>query len=182
MIQSCVSLRNQIHRKVKSKSSTNYLKITEFPFSELQKTQDEFFAQINDGEFLKVLENSEFKSFLDTGKEAFNKDQKLGLAAACLLVFIQDNFTGPDLESGESFRFKTIEDDQNKWNVDRISIDGIEINANIRNITLLIISRNFLEDLAEQFPSDLVNLHLLNQSIVFINQFYFSSSTFGSFE
>lgn len=175
MILSCVSLRNQIHRKVKSKSPKNYLKFIEFSFSESQKSQDEIFAQINDGEWLKVLENSEFKSFLDTGKEAFDKDQKLGFAAACLLAFIQDNFTGPDLESGESFRFKTFEDDQNRWNADRISIDGIEINANIRNITLLIICRNFLEDLAEQFPSDLVNFHLLNPSIIFIYQFYFSS-------
>lgn len=181
MIQSYVSLRNQIHRKVKPKKSTNFLNFIGFSFSGSRKSQDEIFAQINDGEWLKVLENSKFKSFLDSGEESFGKDQKLGFAVACLLAFVQDNFTGPDLKAGETYRFKTFEDDQNRWNDDRISIDGIEINANIRNISLLVISRNFLEDLAEQFPTDLVNLHLLITSIAFIRQISFSSSISGSY-
>lgn len=111
--------------------------------------------QINNGEWLKVLENTEFQKFMKTGNESFTKDQKLGFAVACLLTFIQDNFTGPDLES---FRLKTFNNSEERWKIERISIDGIEVNANIRTVSLLVVSKNFLEDLAEQFPSDLVSL------------------------
>lgn len=75
------------------------------------------------------------------------------------MAFTQDNFTGPDLiENSDNFRFQTFEgNNDERWKVDSISVDGIEINANIRHIALLITSRNFLEDLHAQFPSDLVS-------------------------
>lgn len=91
------------------------------------------------------------------------------MSVACLMAFVQDNFTGPDLDkSSEEFRLKTFdESNEERWNVDRISIDGIELNTNIRHIPLLIISRNFLEDLYAQFPSDLVSCHLLRIELSF---------------
>lgn len=108
---------------------------------------------------MEIIESDDFKSFLNTGVDKFDNDRKLGVAVACLLAFIQENFTGPDLfESSESIRFETIcDDEQEKWKIDRISIDGIELNANIRNIALLVISRNFLDQLDKQFPEDLVS-------------------------
>lgn len=121
-----------------------------------QQSNDEFFDKINSGKWLEIIDSDEFKKFLTSGVEDFDKDRKLGLAVACLLAFVQENFTGPDLfESPESIRFETF-GEQEKWKAERISVDGIEFNANIRNITLLIISRNFLDDLHEQFPEDLV--------------------------
>lgn len=75
------------------------------------------------------------------------------------MAFVQDNFTGPDLfESSDNFRFQTFEgNNDERWMIDSISVDGIEINANIKHIPLLITSRNFLEDLQAQFPSDTVS-------------------------
>jgi hypothetical protein len=113
---------------------------------------DEIFNKINSGNYLEVLEKSEFKSFLATGNEKFDKNEKLGVAVACLFAFIQDNFTGPDIDE---IRFESFESE--KWKIERIAVDGIEINANIRNISLLLIARNFIEDLVNEFPSDLVS-------------------------
>lgn len=86
---------------------------------------------------------------------------------------MQENFTGPDLfPSSNAIRFETINENE-RWKIDTISIDGIELNVNIRNITLLVISRNFLEDLAEQFPEDLVSCHLLHKADNFIDLILF---------
>lgn len=124
-----------------------------------QESSDEIFNQIYSGKWVEIIESDDFQSFLGTGVEKFDKDRKLGVAVACLLAFIQENFTGPDLfESSESIRFQTIcDEEEEKWNIDRISIDGIELNTNIRNIALLVISRNFLDQLDKQFPEDLVS-------------------------
>lgn len=124
-----------------------------------QENENEIFSKINSGKWLEILESDDFKSFLATGTESFDKDYKLGVAVACLMAFTQDNFTGPDLfESSNNFRFQTFEgNNDERWKVDSISVDGIELNANIRHIALLITSRNFLEDLHSQFPSDLVS-------------------------
>ena len=119
----------------------------------------EIFKKINSGKWIEVLESEDFVKFLSTGVENYEKNEKLGVAVACLMAFVQDNFTGPDvIDPLKEFRLKTINgDNQERWKLDRISIDGIEINPNIRHIPLLIIGRNFLEDLYEQFPSDLVS-------------------------
>jgi hypothetical protein len=100
----------------------------------------------------EILKADKFKSFLKTGSENFDKNEKLDVAIACLLSFAQDNFTGPDLKES----FEIISDDE-RWKIDRISTDGIEYNENIRNLPLLIIARNFLDDLIQNFPNDLVN-------------------------
>lgn len=118
------------------------------------KSSDETFDKINEGKWTEILERDDFKEFLVTGEEKFDKNQKLGVSAACLLSYIQSNFTGPDLQESSDFRLQTITDE--RWKVDRISIDGIEINANMKHIELLIISRNFLEDLFTENPSELV--------------------------
>lgn len=108
---------------------------------------------------MEVLQGEQFSKFLLTGKEEFDKDFKLAVSAACLLAFTQDNFTGPDIdEDGESFRLESF--DNERWKTDRISVDGIELNANVKNITLLIVTQNFLEDLLELSPDDLVSCPL----------------------
>ncbi|CRK94488.1 CLUMA_CG007994, isoform A [Clunio marinus] len=121
--------------------------------------ENDFFTRIYNGRWQEILQTEEFKAFLSTGNESFTKDQKLAVAIACLLAFTQHNFTGPDLNTLETFRFETI------WNIDRISVDGIEINTNIEHVLLLFISQNILEDLSCQFPSDIVikiwNLRLI---------------------
>lgn len=125
-------------------------------------SKDEHFARINAGKWIEILDDEAFKSFLATGNESFETNHKLGTAAACLLAFLQDNFTGPDLVDSEKFRFQSFDNkNQERWSTERISIDGIELNANIKSIPLLITSRNFLEDLLEQNPQDLVSAHLL---------------------
>ena len=122
-------------------------------------SNDEDFAKITTGAWREIMTSDDFKHFLTTGSESFNKDRKLALSVACLMTFIQDNFTGPDLDLSEDFfRFKTFDDE--KWKLDRISVDGIELNGNIRHISLLIIAKNFLEDLIQQFPEDLVSFTL----------------------
>lgn len=150
-----------------------------------QKSSDEIFGKIYSGKWIEIIESEDFERFLDTGVDKFEDDRKLGVAVACLLAFIQENFTGPDLfESSESIRFQTIcDDEQEKWKIDRISIDGIELNANIRNIALLVISRNFLDDLDKKFPDDLVGWHLLHNMLVRFNlpRNHFSSSQSGDF-
>lgn len=94
---------------------------------------------------------------MTTGINKFDKDQKLVVAIACLLAFTQENFTGPDLfESSNSIRFESF-GEESRWKIDKILIDGIELNANIRNIALLIISKNFFDDLTQDFPGDLVS-------------------------
>lgn len=135
------------------------IKLTKFSIFLQAEPQSEIFKKISSGDWIKILESDEFKSFSATGREQFDKDTKLGLAIACLMAFIQDNFTGPNLyeSSTDSIQLQTFDDKNERWKVERISVDGIEINTNINNLTLLIISRNFLEDLAEQFPSDLVS-------------------------
>lgn len=107
-----------------------------------------------------MLEDEDFKRFLELGNESFDRNQKLGYAAAALLLFTQDNFTGPDI-AVNSVRFESFKDN-NRWTIERIAVDGIEWNANIRNIALLIVSRNFLEDLSAAYPSDLVRLEFFS--------------------
>lgn len=125
----------------------------------LTESKDEIFNAICSGKWMEVLESEDFKDFLLQGSENFDKNKKLGIAVAALLAFSQDNFTGPDI-TVSSIRFKSFDGD-NRWNVDKIAVDGIEWNANIRNIALLIVSRNFLEDLSASFKDDLVSRHLL---------------------
>lgn len=103
-----------------------------------------------------MLERADFKCFLEQGNESFDKNHKLGFAVAALLAFTQDNFTGPDIDVSP-IHFKSFENDS-RWNIERIAVDGIEWNANTRNIPLFVLSRNFLEDLSVEFPSDLVSL------------------------
>lgn len=99
-----------------------------------------------------MLESEGVKSYLATGSAEFDNDDKLAISVACMLTFIQDNFTGPDLD--ESFRLETIDD---KENAERILIDGIELNANIRHVSLLTFSGKILDQLVQEFPSDLVS-------------------------
>lgn len=69
------------------------------------------------------------------------------------MTYIQDNFTGPDvspIKLGKEFEEKM------KCS-DRITIDGIEFNENMRNIPLLLIAQSFLINLTEAFPNDLVS-------------------------
>lgn len=99
-----------------------------------------------------MLESEGVKSYLETGSGEFGNDDKLAISVACMLTFIQDNFTGPDLN--EAFQLKTFDD---KENAERILIDGIELNANIRHISLLTFSGKILDQLVQEFPSDLVS-------------------------
>lgn len=97
--------------------------------------------------------NAEFNTFILNGSENFDKNDKLDIAIACLMTYIQDNFTGPDvtpIQLGKVFEEKL------KCS-DRIVIDGIEFNENMRNIPLLLIARSFLNSLTEAFPDDLVS-------------------------
>lgn len=136
-----------------------YILLTFLIYFLAQESKNEIFGKINSGKWLEVLESENFTKFLLTGDENFEKYQKLGMAVACLMAYVQDNFTGPDLiESCKEFRLKTVYgSNQERWSIERISIDGIELNPNVRHIPLLIISRNFLEDLYEEFPADLVS-------------------------
>lgn len=137
---SCVSSRKMVRSIENIKVIKSYMNL----FYILDKFAESLFDQLQSGEF---------KKFLQTGSENFAKEEKLNIALACLLAFIQDNFTGPDVK--ESFE---IHVDQEKWKIDRIAVDGIEYNENIRNLSLLMIANNFLNDLLEQFPFDLVNI------------------------
>lgn len=120
------------------------------------RESNEIFNSINSGRWLEVLEREDFKGFLEQqGSENFDKEHKLGFAVAALLAFTQDNFTGPDITAAQ-LDFKSFKNDS-RWNIERIAVDGIEWNANARNIALLVVSRNFLEDLIAAFPSDLVS-------------------------
>lgn len=120
---------------------------------------DEQFQKINEGKWLEVIEGECFKHFLATGSDTFNENEKLAVSIASLLAFVQDNFTGPDLFLlSDSIKFqKTFENMHERWNAEGIAVDGIEINPNVRNVPLLIIAKNFLEDLLELHPSDLVS-------------------------
>lgn len=69
------------------------------------------------------------------------------------MTYIQDNFTGPDvkpIQLGKEFTEKL------KCS-DRITVDGIEFNENMRNIPLLLIAQSLLNHLTAAFPDDLVS-------------------------
>lgn len=69
------------------------------------------------------------------------------------MTYIQDNFTGPDvtpIQLGKEFEEKL------KCS-DRITVDGIEFNENMRNIPLLLIAQSLLNHLTAAFPDDLVS-------------------------
>jgi tetratricopeptide (TPR) repeat protein len=73
-------------------------------------------------------------------------EKKLSIAISCLLTFIEVNFTGTASE--KSYNFKSLlEQNNEKWKIDNLNVDGIEINANIKLKELLFISRTFINDL-----------------------------------
>lgn len=119
----------------------------EFTLNFRSKAGDEIFKKINEGKWMEVLQSTELTS--DT--ELLNKDQKLGFAVAALLGFVQSNFTGPGiLDEVKTFSSESI-------NIERISVDGIELNPNIGHLPLLNLSRDLLEKLIADFPDDLVS-------------------------
>lgn len=89
-------------------------------------------------------------------KETDVADDILRYGVACLLAFVQDNFTGPDLD----VELNTVLGID--WPADieatkLLSVDGEEINQNVKKPELLLISRMILENLAQNFDYNFVS-------------------------
>jgi hypothetical protein len=113
--------------------------------------------KISAGKWEEILQSEDLKQFLTSGNDNFDDERKFTISIACLLAFVQHNFTGPDVKVDEkSFRFAANDSDE-KWKTESVFMDGIEINVNMKLLPLLIISRNFLRDLHSKHPQDLVS-------------------------
>ncbi|KAG5671578.1 hypothetical protein PVAND_001771 [Polypedilum vanderplanki] len=116
------------------------------------KVQNVLEKNIVEGNCIENIESLQFKEFIQSGKENFDKDTKLLYAISCILLFVQENFTGPNIEQN---CLQTINDHDDRWKIDSLFSDGIELNANIKQHKLLLISRNFINDLKNLYPDDL---------------------------
>jgi hypothetical protein len=113
--------------------------------------------EINSGNWEEILNSDDLKQFLQTGNDDFDDERKLKISIACLFEFLKHNFTGPNSKlDEENFRFSADGCD-NKWKNESTCIDGIEMNANIKFVPLLIIAKNFIEDLNSKYPQGLVS-------------------------
>lgn len=110
--------------------------------------------------FDEILQSEDLKQFLISGNDNFDDERKLKISIACLFKYIQQNFTGPDVQlEDESFKF--VANDDERWKNESLHVDGIELNVNMKLASLLIISRNFIEDLHSKHPQDLVSFKLI---------------------
>lgn len=95
-----------------------------------------------------------------------NTDDILLSGVACIAAFIQDNFTGPNIDEslsdilGVSF--------PNQINaLELLSIDSEEVNANVRKPELLLISKIIFETLCEEFDYNFVSIFENFISLIF---------------
>lgn len=119
----------------------------------------EILRNVIEGNWLNNLESETFQDFLlDPENESFDKDEKLVYAISCLLTFVQENFTGSNknFDSSALINFNRLETLQSNWNVEKLSVDGIEIHSTIKYVELLLIARNFIDELIKLHPSDLL--------------------------
>lgn len=84
-------------------------------------------------------------NYIKFGDEKFTKDEKLAYSISCLLAFLEVNFVGST---------NRVKLDIQK-NCTDLQVDGIELNANMKNIEYLLIAKTFLDDLIKHFPSDI---------------------------
>lgn len=84
-------------------------------------------------------------NYIKFGDEKFTKDEKLAYSISCLLAFLEVNYVGST---------NRVKLDIQK-NCTDLQIDGIELNANMKNIEYLLIAKTFLDDLIKRFPSDI---------------------------
>lgn len=87
-------------------------------------------------------------NYIKSGNEKFTKDEKLAYAISCLLSFLEVNFVG----STNRVKFDI------QKNCSDLQVDGIELNANMKNIEFLFIAKTFLDDLIKNFPDDILIL------------------------
>jgi hypothetical protein len=108
---------------------------------------------------------------VSTGCENFTKGQKLSISVACLLTFVQENFTGPNIFHDSSIiQLKTI---NQMWDPSNFIVDGIEINENIKNAELLFIAKNLIEEILDKNSSELVSNVFLSKILFVLKQYMF---------
>ncbi|XP_070505585.1 tetratricopeptide repeat protein 27 [Chironomus tepperi] len=111
-------------------------------------TENQLIKNIFDGNWNDNIDNETFKNYVVSGEENFNKDEKLAYSISCLLSFLEVNFVG------STSRVKL----DIQMNCADLQVDGIEINANMKNIEYLLIANTFLNDLIKSYPDDILIL------------------------
>lgn len=89
-----------------------------------------------------------------------NTDDILLSGVACILAFVQDNFTGPDIKESIDDILGTQWPNQINA-IDLLSIDSEELNSNVRKPELLLISKVIFETLSVEFDYNFVSTVIL---------------------
>lgn len=85
-----------------------------------------------------------------------NTDDILLSGVACILAFVQDNFTGPDIDENITDVLGTQWPNQINA-VDLLSCDSEELNPNVKKPELLLISKVIFETLCKEFDYNFVS-------------------------
>lgn len=114
----------------------------------LDFTDNQLVSNIINGNWNENIDGENFVNYIKSGEENFTKDEKLAYLISCLLSFLEVNFVG--------FTNRVKLDIQ--MDCGDLLVDGIEINANMKNAEYLLIAKTFLDDLIKSFPDDILIL------------------------